>query len=234
MTLYLFILSPPFSGSTALWELLKTSSNISSLSTEGQLQQNLKDIMRENSWDPQKEYPWDFIKEKWLQKWDDSKPIYLEKSPPNIIRAFEIEQVFSPCYFITMIRNPYAFCEGYSRRQNFQAKNLGARFWIKCAEFQKKNILGLDKIISFSYEDFTDRTQEVATKLLQFIPQLETINIESNFNLTSVEGKLNRKIVNLNHTKISKLSSEDISDINSVLLSYPELMDFFGYEYLTG
>ncbi len=234
MSIYLFVLCPPFSGSTVLWELLKTSPNVSDLSKEGQFVKEVKDIMRDSPWDwkNQKKYPWDFIKKVWTENWDQSKPILLEKSPPNLIRAFEIEQIFDPCYFIATIRNPYAFCEGFNRRFNFNVKNLGATFWVKCAEFQKKNIQGLSNVIKFSYEEFTEDTVEIKNNLLNFLPQLETLDIDTDFEVTSIEGKVSRKITNLNQVKINKLSSKDISKINRILFNHPDIMDFFGYHYI--
>ena len=139
MRIYLFVLCPPYSGSTVLWKLLSTSPKVSALPREGQFLNTVKNIMRKNPWNPQRTFPWNVIKSKWEEVWDCSKPILLEKSPPNIIRAFEIEKVFSPAYFIAMIRNPYAFCEGFSRRNSTSMEDA-AKFWVKCAEYQIKNI----------------------------------------------------------------------------------------------
>ena len=44
---YLFVLSPPYSGSTLLSELLKTSENISSLPQEGQFLEGVQDVIKQ-------------------------------------------------------------------------------------------------------------------------------------------------------------------------------------------
>ena len=121
---YLFILCPPYSGSTLLNELISTSNNVSSNNNqgtrEGQKLPSVKKIMfdHDDRWNIGLKYDWEFIKKEWLKHWDISKPILLEKSPPNLIRAFDIQSCFQPCYFICMIRNPYAFCEGFIRYEN--------------------------------------------------------------------------------------------------------------------
>lgn len=139
MRKYLFVLSPPFSGSTLMQKLLATSKNVSSFRGEGQFVESVKDIMRSDPWDVNKKMPWDFIKKEWHKKWDLNKSILVEKSPPNILRGIEIEKVFKPLYCIAIIRNPYAFCESIVRRRKSEIKD-GAEFWIKCAKHQIYNI----------------------------------------------------------------------------------------------
>jgi len=187
--------------------------------------------MRKDPWNPQRTFPWNAIKSKWEEVWDCSKPILLEKSPPNIIRAFEIEKVFSPAYFIAMIRNPYAFCEGFSRRNSTSMEDA-AKFWVKCAEYQIKNIQGLNKIIYFTYEMLTEKPSKTSEQILHFVPQLERLNTNASFRVRSILGKKPEKITNFNEIKINQLSAKSILKINSVLKDHPHLMSFFGYEYI--
>ncbi len=163
MKKYLFVLCPPLSGSTLLWKLLQTSPSVTAHSKEGQFLDGVVEIMRKGAWNPEQKFPWNKIKHNWEEIWDMNKPVALEKSPPNILRAFEIEKVFCPASFIAMIRNPYAVCEGL--RRNIKATEIkggvqkragfvraltqdpdklfygdeievAARFWVKCARYQ--------------------------------------------------------------------------------------------------
>jgi hypothetical protein len=72
MHTYLFVLSPPYCGSTVLWRLLATSLAVSTHPTEGLSLDEVKHIMSEGPkpWDPQKIIPWMEIKEQWEQAWD--------------------------------------------------------------------------------------------------------------------------------------------------------------------
>jgi hypothetical protein len=79
---YLFILSPPYCGSTVLWRLLGTSPHVSSFPVEGQYIDSVESILRRDPWNVQVEIPWDAVKSKWEIEWDLGKPILLEKSPP--------------------------------------------------------------------------------------------------------------------------------------------------------
>ena len=129
MSCYLFVLCPPYSGSTLLWKLLSTSEHVSSLPAEGQSLTELKALMRDKPWDAAQELPWPEIKAVWESYWDMGKAILLEKSPPNLIRTDDILAHFHPVKFIIMVRNPYAHSEGLIRRNGWgvrRAANFSA------------------------------------------------------------------------------------------------------------
>ena len=110
---HLFILSPPFCGSTLLTEILSTSRNLSFNNNiglkEGQhLPETHNILFTQDRWNPNKKIDWLVIKSIWNKYWDRSKDILLEKSPPNICRAENINDVFNNSKYICLIRNPYA------------------------------------------------------------------------------------------------------------------------------
>lgn len=238
--MYLFILSPPYSGSTLLSEIIGTSPNVSSLPEEGQFLDELKDIMREKPWDPDYSMQWDYIRKIWESYWDLSKPILLEKSPPNIIRALRIQELFQKSYFLIMIRNPYAMCEGLNRR-NGTPFAKAAQFWVKCAQYQMENSKKLENSLSFSYEDLTDSKAQTCQRIMEFLPELNSLDIDRSFKVHSVLAKdggnkdkgIPLKIQNLNPVKIGTLSRDNIRQINSVLEKHAEIMSFFGYSCLS-
>jgi hypothetical protein len=227
---YVFVLSLPYSGSTVLWRLLSTSPTASSHPVEGQTLPGVKQIVWERRWEPDHKLPWEDIKQKWEQAWDMTKPVLLEKSPPHIIRAFDIERVFLPAYFIVMIRDPYAFCEGVRRRDRVNVGS-GAEFWARCATYQVRNIEGLKNVIYFKYEDFADDPASAKDQILDFIPELQHLDITASFDARSIKGRGHR-IRNFNREKINRLCAKDIRDINTVLKQNDHLMTFYGYEYL--
>ena len=112
MSSYLFILCPPYSGSTVLWKLVSTSEAVSSLPTEGQFIPEVKAILRATPWRVPLQLPWKDIKAVWDRYWDPSKPLLVEKSPPHLMRTHDIVEHFNPVHFLIMVRNPYAHCEG--------------------------------------------------------------------------------------------------------------------------
>ncbi len=228
---YLFVLCPPFSGSTVLWKLLGTSPVVSSHSVEGQVVDGVKELMRNDPWNPNTRMPWAAIKAKWERAWDMSKPILLEKSPPNIMRAFELEQHFAPAHFIAMVRNPYALCEGLQRRRQMELATA-ARRWVVHVTHQFENITKLKRIVHFTYEELTDTPTRIKEKILTFMPQLQELDLTQSFEVHSVQGNEARPLHNFNDEKIARLSAADIQRINTVLQAHERLMKFFGYQYI--
>ncbi|HLP47361.1 MAG TPA: sulfotransferase [Candidatus Deferrimicrobium sp.] len=225
---YMFILCPPASGSTLLHKILETSPHTSAFKVEGQaLVQPI--LFTKDRWNPGKVIPWDMVKEKWHEKWDLQKTILLEKSPPNLVRAKQLEMHFPQSHFIIMMRNPYAFCEGVKRRwgKKFFYLNI-AKLWVLCARYQIDNIKNLKNAIWFTYEDLTTNPELVCKNILDFAPELKELSPEKKFDV--FEKSMN--IMNLNQTQISSLSDDDIFEINLVLKKYKDYLAFFNYQYI--
>jgi len=225
---YIFILSPPASGSTLLQKILSTSPHTSAFKVEGQAL--VKSILfTKDRWNPKKVIPWDLVKKTWSKKWDLHKPILLEKSPPHLIRAHQLETHFPRSYFVIMMRNPYAFCEGIKRRwgKTFTYRNI-AKFWVICAWYQIANIKTLEHHTWFTYEDMTTDPGRVCKQLIDFIPQFGKLIPEQKFDVFEKSMKIN----NLNQGQISRLSNEDIFEINRVLKRFPKFLSFFNYQYI--
>jgi hypothetical protein len=231
VTKYVFVLCPPFSGSTVLWQLLATSPNASALPTEGQFVDAVRDVMWEDRWNPEVDFPWPMIKREWERVWDLAKPVLLEKSPPNLIRARAIGETFCPAYFLAMVRNPYAFCEGYERRRH-TGMTYAARFWVECAQRQLTNVEHLERVILLTYEELTQNTCDVSDRILRFVPELGRLDTGATITAESILGFGPRRIRNLNQIKINQLSTRDIFEINYVLANHTDLLCRFGYGLL--
>jgi hypothetical protein len=230
---FLFILSPPYCGSTLLNQILSTSSNLSCNNhlgvREGQLLPELKDIMFYNKgWHTEVSYPWEKIKKVWMKYWDQRKAILMDKSNTNIMRVTEIKKVFDNTFFLLMVRNPYAQVEGIIRRNNATTE-YAAAFALKCLKYQKKNRENEKNILCLSYEDLCDNKDESVEKIKEFIPELGTINSNLEFSAHNFKTKGKMKIKNLNDEKINKLSSEQITIINSYFKKEEKLLNYFGY-----
>lgn len=228
---YLFILSPPFSGTTLLWKVIGTSKKSSLLPDEGHRIGKVKNIIdRDYIWNPKKEIPWEKIKSYWEKYWDKSKPVLVEKSPSILMRhPLDIRRVFPNSYFIIMHRNPYAFAESYIRRGKiYNDVKSATLLWVKMMNIQRKNLKTLKNYIHFSYEKFTDNPQEIKNIISNFIPELEDININRKFKVHDKQCK----IKNFNHFSIRRLTNKDVKIINTVLYNNYNLMSFFGYSYI--
>tara|TARA_B100001093_G_scaffold520511_1_gene617197 strand:- start:4088 stop:4903 length:816 start_codon:yes stop_codon:yes gene_type:complete len=234
---YLFILSPPFCGSTLLNQIISSSKNVScnnNIGTrEGQTLPGVKKIMFDQKrWDEKNKLPWNKIKKIWRLHWFLKKPILLDKSIPNIMRVNQLKDFFHPSYFICMVRNPYAICEGVMRRSNKSALEA-AKFTIKCFIYQMQNNNNHKDIIFFSYEDLCDNTTNTITKIKTQIGELYDINPNQKFKAHNFKTKKSMCITNLNNEKIKKIKKKDLIVINKHFNQNKKVLDFFNYKIIS-
>lgn len=230
---YLFILSPPFSGSTLLWKLVSTSVAVSSLPAEGQFLPEVAAEMRADPWNRERRLPWADIKQVWDRHWDHDKPLLVEKSPPNLIRTADLVAHFDPVAFVVMVRNPYALCEGLMRRNGWAA-DFAAHFALMALQQQAANVESLGRVVRLTYEELVADPAGIAARLETFLPQLGRLDVEQRFEIHSIDGLVERGIVDLNQKKIDQLTPANLTTINAVLRTEPAVMAYWNYAYLDG
>jgi hypothetical protein len=230
MTSYVFILCPPYCGSTLLWRLIGTSDAVSCLPEEGQFLPEVRELMRRDPWNDDVELPWERIKTAWHRYWDAGKPLLIEKSPPNLLRAHSIAEHFDPVAFVVMVRDPYAHCEGLMRRNKWEARRA-AEFSLRCLERQKANAETLTAILRFTYEELVSDPRRICADLATFLPDLGALDYRRTFTLQAFDGEVERPLENLNERKVSRLSPADLGQITSVLAARPDLLSFWGYGF---
>jgi len=233
---YLFILSPPFCGSTLLTEIISTSINVSCNNylglREGQHLPKAHNLLfSEDRWNPEKEIDWNKIKKIWNKYWDRSKSILLEKSPPNICRANNIDNIFSNSKYICLIRNPYAQIQSNIRRYNTDPKTATEKY-ISYLKFQKNNIETLKNTLIISYEELSNNPLKTKNKICDFIPELNDINVNLKFSAHNIYQKKQMGILNLNKASIASLDKKQIKIINNLLKNEIELIKYFKYGLL--
>ena len=231
---YLFVLSPPYCGSTVLWRLLATSPRVSAHPTEGQYLDEVKHIIWEGPtpWNPQKVIPWTEVKMDWERVWDMTKPILLEKSSPHIVWALDIEKVFDPAYFIVMMRNPYAFCEGRRRRHPGSHIKASAEFWAWCANYQIRNIQLLQRVMYFSTRISWKGHQRSAPKSWNSSPPWKT-SISADLSMRArLRGMPSGRYVTSIRRRLPVCRQETSETSTRYLEQHGHLMSYFEYLYL--
>jgi predicted O-linked N-acetylglucosamine transferase (SPINDLY family) len=227
---HLFILSPQYGGSTLLRRIISTSPAVATLPGEGQKMPGIWEQIRERRWDPDFTLPWAEIRRIWTAHWDPEKPIMLDKSPSFLMHADGLAAHFSPAYFLVMVRNPYALCEGLMRRNGWSAAQSVAHV-VRCLQQQAENVRRLERVLSFTYEELVADPDAVCARISAFLPEVGTLHPHRTFALQSIDGIVEREIVDLNPKKIARLSADSVGIINEVLEKYPELMRYWGYAY---
>ncbi len=238
--MHLFVLSPPYSGSTVLAQLLATSPQVASLPDEGQFVDGVAEHLRVAPWDARRPRPWDDIRATWDRIWGDERPIRLEKSPPNLARAAELEARFEDAAFVCLVRDPYATAEGLARRRGVppmevvterwsrvDALRHAALLWVRLARLQEQNLATLRRATPVTYEQLTDDPAGTAAALQRWLPELGTLDHAATFEAHSVHGRGDRPLTNLNADKLARLTDEEVDAVRQVLAAATPLP--FGY-----
>jgi hypothetical protein len=185
-------------------------------------------------------YDWPKIKKRWRREWSHNPKfntaaprVFLEKSPPNILRAAMLQKNFENSFFILMQRNPYAVAEGIRRRASLSIERC-IRHWIRCAEQQIRNEQILQRAIKLNYEELSADPETCRRRIVDFIPVLDDLDICRHVSVHSLDGQLRQPIVNYNQKQIALLSPEDLQEINRHLDKIPQVMAHFGYHYIRG
>lgn len=244
---WVFLVGCYNSGTTLLAELLGQHPSISALPTEGHFITDLfvKDyevglprmwVEREDLFclTEQDEGPDPIrLKKEWAMRLDLSKPILLEKSPPNSAKTRWLQKHFNNAHFIGIIRNGYAVAEGITRKANpAHLKDswpieMSAYQWKRSNEVLKADAEHLKHFIWVSYEDLAADTVGTLNKITQFLDLPAFESFESNRKWSIHER--NEQIRNMNSDSIKRLDRQQIDLINQVA---GDAIEAFGYNRL--
>ena len=244
---WVFLVGCYNSGTTLLAELLGQHPQISALHTEGHFitDQFVKDyeiglprmwVGREDIFClPEDDASVDVVrlKKEWGMRMDLSKPVLLEKSPPNSARTLWLQKNFENAHFIGIVRNGYAVAEGISRKGDPQHMKGGwpiadsAHQWARGNEILASDAKKLKNFMWVKYEDFSSDTGGALDKIASFLDLEPFAGFDKEKDFSIHERK--QSVRDLNAESISRLSPEDIVEINSVAGS---CLDEFGYKRL--
>ena len=245
---WLFLVGCYNSGTTLLAELLSQHPSISALPTEGHFitSEFIKDyeVGLPRMWAGREELfrltemdvgpdP-DRIKKEWGMRLDRSKPVFLEKSPPNTPRTRWLQLHFENAHFVVITRNGYAVAEGIRRKAN--PKHLRDSWpieqcawqWRRTIEVLEEDRPYLRKILWVTYEELTASPGAVLSRIADFagLQRFKGFDVQQ---MLSIHER-NESVRDLNLESINRLSKEDIRGINCVA---GEILQRYGYDILS-
>ena len=104
----------------------------------------------------------------WSSHWDEQKPIWIEKSPPNIIRTRFLQELFPEAYFITIIRHPLAVSLATQKWSKTSVDSL-INHWITAHRIYQEDRLKLKNEFFFSYEHMVLNPRELINDIESFL-----------------------------------------------------------------
>lgn len=240
--MHLFLLVANNSGSSILHDLIATSQQVAVLPGEGQFCDNFVGPVaytfgvahfftkKEEIFRNKKNYEWSVIKRQWDSLWakdNVNAKIFLQKSPPDILRADMLKETFNNTKFIIMIRNPYAVVESVLRANPQTFLVDAAEHAIRCLEIQLENSEIFLNDLVLRYEDFTENLEESVKNIEDFlgVDDLDSSRVFNSKGYTS-------KILNMNDSQIKRLTDKQLRIINNVFLKKLTVLTECGYELI--
>jgi hypothetical protein len=185
-------------------------------------------------------YDWFLVKAAWIREWSEdpksmtaARPVYVEKSPPDLLRVEMLEREFPPASFLVMVRNPYAVAEGIRRHRGYDIDRC-TRHWMYCSRRQIENIERLERRAWFTYEDLCTDPDAVRDKIVGLVPELQDLSFHGTLEAQAARDLPAAQLeTDLNARAIDALDPEDVWRISQLLSQEPELCEFFGYRITT-
>ena len=237
---WLFILGVNNSGTTILSRILETHPEIRTLPAEGQQLTNAfprPDLLGvERLWSSRMDiFRWDEdhdprpalqAKKDWGNLYSKKTGIRLEESPPNTVRSLWLQKNFPPSRFLSIIRSPYAVCEGIRRRKNYTI-HQAAQHWATANTCLLGDLRYIKDSLLIKYEDLVDDPKQCLTRIEGFLGLKAPFDfgVCGNVNAHSLEGNT-VGLRNLNDESLNQLSQADIKEINTLC---GDLMRQLGY-----
>lgn len=237
---FLFLVTPPYHGSTALEGLLASSPSLSTMCHTKLGKQNhcegipklLKLEIISDKWDEGQPLNWiEDALPVYRRFWNMSQCILLDKSPPNVFKVPSIARDFSNAElhinFVFMTRSP---CHMSNTMHNHMERTIPKQKAYLRAQMEHYKMLLRNKfpVVHVRYEDFFWNLEGVSNRLLEFMPCLQNLDPHRPFSEQGTHhnnGMQERSMSVADYVKAHNLTLQ----CTHVSSEFKEALQYFGY-----
>mgnify|MGYP001812988629 FL=1 len=241
---FLFIITPPYSGSTALAKILNTGSSTMLLHRRGEGQWLVPGLCEGDRWSEGKFVDYESVRAVWLAKFQMRRQsrhqlqVVIEKSPPNIVRIRPLVARFPNHSLLANNRNPFANCASrlfrdrrataLSGNERLDALTQLVSSWLAVARMMRELIVELN-IPLVTYEAFCSNPAILIDKLRLPAEVIREINFGASIKVKDYEPAT---LADKNAEQVNRLSAIEIDHIARELRrdDGDGLLAFFGYD----
>jgi hypothetical protein len=114
----------------------------------------------------------------WSRYWDTSRPVLIEKSPPNLIRMRFLQALFPSARFIVLVRHPVPTALATTKlattrlmRRTFRSADLGRTLehWFAAHRILLEDLPLVRSVLVLRWEDLRDATDKTFGRIADFI-----------------------------------------------------------------
>jgi hypothetical protein len=177
----------------------------------------------------------DRLKKEWIMRLDRSRPVFVEKSPPNAAKTRWLQKHFENAHFIAIVRNGYAVAAGIRKKAEPYHLREGwpldacARQWERSYEVLLEDAEHLKKVLWVRYEDLTANPAAEIKRVLEFAG-LQVPDLNAFINQSYGVHERNEPIRDMNPESIARLTAEEKRIVTE---QARPMLEKFGYEILS-
>ena len=160
----------------------------------------------------------DKLYKEWSRYWDTTKPILMEKSPPNILKTRFLQEIFNDSYFLVITRHPLAVSLA-TQKWSFSTLEELLLHWAICHKIFLEDLPYLKKCLIIKYEDLTSNLDSTLVNVYGYIGTF----------YHPYEGIVNK---NINESYFHNWKNDDrISKIRSIVIKHERIFSCYGYYF---
>jgi hypothetical protein len=125
--------------------------------------------------------------EEWSSHWDLSRPVLLEKSPPNLLKTRFLQALFPGSAFVVIVRHPIPVSVPTARWRGTRRYDRLFEHWLRCHALFEADREQLERVHVLTYEQLVRDPAGVLRRIFEFL-ELEPIPPRE-----PVEGGANEK-----------------------------------------
>ena len=125
--------------------------------------------------------------EQWSRHWDLSRPLLLEKSPPNLLKTRFLQALFPGSAFVVVVRHPIPVSIPTARWRGTRRYDRMFAHWLRCHALFEADRKQLERVHVLTYEQLVRDPDGVLRGIFEFL-ELEPIPPSE-----PVEGGANEK-----------------------------------------
>lgn len=107
--------------------------------------------------------------EEWSPRWDLSKPVLLEKSPPNLLKTRFLQALYPEASFVVILRHPIPVTLATNRWVGSRRYHRLLEHWLRCHELFEADRGRLGRVHVIRYEQLVRDPDHVLRGIFEFL-----------------------------------------------------------------
>jgi len=109
------------------------------------------------------------IFEQWSQHWDLSRPVLLEKSPPNLLKTRFLQALFPGSAFVVIVRHPIPVSIPTAKWRGTRRYDRILEHWLRCHALFEADREHLGRVHVLTYEQLVREPESVLRGTFEFL-----------------------------------------------------------------